>query len=653
MSNILVSEINGFKLYNLSKGRTLQELLESVNFNYKKLKRNEEYSNRIELIQDFTFPIASSCMKLSDDGSHMFCAGVYAPRLKIFDLNEMTLKVERGVDSEVRRVCPISDDFTKCALLLEDRSIELHAQYGKHHVVRIPKFGRDMIYNKYTAELLSCGTGNDVWRLNLNEGRFMKSYETEIEGINSIKYNHSLNILGACGAEGKIEIWDLRSHSKAAYLPASDVFNSNQTNSLYNNFFNGKVENTSIEFSNFLMAVGNKTGCSSVFDLRYPNPLFTVKHSYKLPIISVRFHDTSESIITVDSKLIKFSNAKTGKIISNVEANHNINDFEIYQGSGMFFTANESPKMDIFFAPGLGPAPKWCSFIEKITEELEENNTNTLAEDKKFLDQKALEELSCTNLIGTKFLTPYMHGYFMDLKMYKKLKALAEPFNYQKYLDEKKQEKINKILDNKIIIKNKGKTISSTNNAKSSEKNSNEIEVKVNQELTNRSEVVNDSRFASKLFGNEDFKIDYNSSVFKQKRMKEKTSLMKANNDNSDLKAIIENEYDNNNTLSLNEDSKPSKSKDMIVNKDILELRDKINRKKAQNKGLVFNKTTPDSVSYADKVKSLVREDLHSLEGNLKSKLRNEQIKSTKQDKKKQIINNKEGRRLLYPGKSK
>jgi ribosome biogenesis protein ENP2 len=647
MSNILVSEINGFKLYNLSKGRTLQELLESVNFNYKRLKRNEEYSNRIELIQDFTFPIASSCMKLSDDGSHMFCAGVYAPRLKIFDLNEMTLKVERGVDSEVRRVCPISDDFTKCALLLEDRSIELHAQYGKHHVVRIPKFGRDMIYNKYTAELISCGTGNDIWRLNLNEGRFMKSYETEIEGINSIRYNNKLNILGACGTEGKIEIWDLRTHSKAAYLPVSDVYNSNQTNLLYNNFFNGKIENTSIEFSNFLMAVGNKSGSSAVFDLRYPNPLFTVKHSYKLPIISVKFHDTSDSIITVDSKLIKFSNSKTGKIISNVEANHNINDFEIYQGSGMFFTANESPKMDIFFAPGLGPAPKWCSFIEKITEELEENNTNTLAEDKKFLDQKALEELSCTNLIGTKFLTPYMHGYFMDLKMYKKLKSLAEPFNYQKYLEEKKQEKINKILDNKIIIKNKSKIIGSNTKA---DKNVSDIEVKVNQELVNKDDVVNDSRFASKLFGNEDFKIDYNSTVFKQKRMKEKKSLLKENNDNSDLKAIIENEYDNN-ALDLNEDSKRGKSKDMIVNKDILELREKINRKKAQNKRLLFSNNITEGVSYEEKVKNLVKEDLHSLEGNLKSKIKNEQIKSIKLEKKKQMQNNKEGRRLLYPGK--
>lgn len=34
--------------------------------------------------------------------------------------------------------------------------------------------------------------------------------------------------------------------------------------------------------------------------------------------------------------------------------------------------ANEAPKMLQYFMPAIGTAPKWCSYLETITEELEE-----------------------------------------------------------------------------------------------------------------------------------------------------------------------------------------------------------------------------------------------------------------------------------------
>lgn len=36
------------------------------------------------------------------------------------------------------------------------------------------------------------------------------------------------------------------------------------------------------------------------------------------------------------------------------------------------FMANDAPKMLQFFVPSIGVAPKWCSYLESITEELEE-----------------------------------------------------------------------------------------------------------------------------------------------------------------------------------------------------------------------------------------------------------------------------------------
>jgi ribosome biogenesis protein ENP2 len=38
-------------------------------------------------------------------------------------------------------------------------------------------------------------------------------------------------------------------------------------------------------------------------------------------------------------------------------------------------------------------APKWCPFIENITEELEEDTTNTVYDEYKFLSLEDLEKI--------------------------------------------------------------------------------------------------------------------------------------------------------------------------------------------------------------------------------------------------------------------
>jgi ribosome biogenesis protein ENP2 len=51
----------------------------------------------------------------------------------------------------------------------------------------------------------------------------------------------------------------------------------------------------------------------------------------------------------------------------------------------LFLVANEDHRIGTFFVPALDTAPKWCPFIENITEELEEENTNTIYDEYKFL----------------------------------------------------------------------------------------------------------------------------------------------------------------------------------------------------------------------------------------------------------------------------
>jgi hypothetical protein len=46
--------------------------------------------------------------------------------------------------------------------------------------------------------------------------------------------------------------------------------------------------------------------------------------------------------------------------------------------------------MSAFYIPQLGPAPKWCSFLENITEEMEDQTTRNVYEDYKFIERSEL-----------------------------------------------------------------------------------------------------------------------------------------------------------------------------------------------------------------------------------------------------------------------
>lgn len=102
--------------------------------------------DKIELIADFEFNNVATNIEVSNDGYYLVGAGTYPPRIKIFETQEMSVKCERGIDAEVLKVKILSDDYSKIALLLGDRNIELHAQYGRHFRIRTPKIGRDMAY---------------------------------------------------------------------------------------------------------------------------------------------------------------------------------------------------------------------------------------------------------------------------------------------------------------------------------------------------------------------------------------------------------------------------------------------------------------------------------------------------------------------------
>ncbi|KAK4989918.1 hypothetical protein LTR28_001537, partial [Elasticomyces elasticus] len=157
-----LSNASTVPVYTISGSSTARPLPEWLARKRKRsLKTDPEYANRIELLQDFEFEEASSCLSLS-----------YSRHTNT--LNETFVL--------------LSPDATKSLHLQSDRQLELHRPEGLLHSVRLPRYGRDLLYSKRSAEALipSVGVNEDgngeVFRLNLEIGRFMKAYELDVGG---------------------------------------------------------------------------------------------------------------------------------------------------------------------------------------------------------------------------------------------------------------------------------------------------------------------------------------------------------------------------------------------------------------------------------------------------------------------------------------
>lgn len=56
---------------------------------------------QVELVQDLEFPAACHRMKATSDGQFLFATGIHAPRLRVYELGQLSMKFERHFDSEI------------------------------------------------------------------------------------------------------------------------------------------------------------------------------------------------------------------------------------------------------------------------------------------------------------------------------------------------------------------------------------------------------------------------------------------------------------------------------------------------------------------------------------------------------------------------
>ncbi|KAL3644525.1 hypothetical protein CASFOL_009705 [Castilleja foliolosa] len=147
---------------------------------------NENYLQRVDLIHDLGFETATSRIKLSPDGEYVIASGIYPPQVKVYELRELSLKFERHLISEIINFQVLDDDYSKIAFLCADRSICLHAKYGSHYSLRIPRMGRDIAYDSWYCDVICAASSPDPYRINLEQGRFLSSLSTQSPALNVV-----------------------------------------------------------------------------------------------------------------------------------------------------------------------------------------------------------------------------------------------------------------------------------------------------------------------------------------------------------------------------------------------------------------------------------------------------------------------------------
>lgn len=542
------SSFNGCKVYNLSSGKTIPEWIS--NTKKRALAKDVEYSRRLELIQDFEMTTAAQCIRMTNDHEHIIVTGVYPPLIRCYTTSDMAMKFQRGLTCDIIAMQTLSDDFGKLVFLQSDRTLSFHAPYGSHYSLRVPKFGRDLSYNTSNCDLYVSASGNEVYRLNLETGQFKEPFALSYEGCNKISQNNVHHNLVAYGGEGgHCEFWDVRARKAVSKM------NSNVNNDVYSyQYASGDKshEITAMKFDSdgLTFGLGTYGGVCSIYDIRSKNPLHVKEHQYGVPIVDISYHNSSRHIITTDKKIIKIwerEESHMGKITTNIETPADINDVLLVNDqrgeTGLLMVAGEQSRIMTYFIPQLGPAPRWCSFLDSLTEELEESNNsseqhNVIYDDYKFLTLKEVEDLGATGLLGTPMLKGYMHGFFIEMKLYSKLRAVSKPFEYEEHRKKlirdkiaakrqsritplKRLPKVNKALAEKYMRRD-GLVDGKSNNKKNinddggiddhNVDDSGDGGVKKSSKSKNTPLI--DERFA-KLFENEEFEVDENDLEYK------------------------------------------------------------------------------------------------------------------------------------------
>ncbi|KAF6030675.1 hypothetical protein EB796_011023 [Bugula neritina] len=323
--------------------------------------------------------------------------------------------------------------------------LEFHHRYGKLFRTRVPTFGRDLAYHFPSCDLYIAAYGNEIYRLNLEQGRFLNPIKTNSNEVTCCEFNPEHQLFTCGTGHGHVECWDPRTRFRVGTLDCA-IATYQESN------IESVPQVTSLKYKDGLnLGVGTSCGQVLLYDIRSKKPYLVKDHNYELPIKSIQFQPGKNIVLSMDKRIMKMWDGNTN----------------------------------------LGSAPSWCSYLDNITEELEETSTPQVYEDFQFVTRAELEEIGLSDLIGKPFVKAFMHGFFMDVRLYKKAKSVSEPFARHDYEKKRVQQMILEKTDDRVKSKYKRPTVNK------------ELAQKM-QEQEKDGGLLKDDRFAS-LFHNPDF----------------------------------------------------------------------------------------------------------------------------------------------------
>jgi len=226
------------------------------------------------------------------------------------------------------------------------------------------------------------------------------------------------------------------------------------------------------------VGVGTGSGHVLLFDLRSPTARLVKDHGYASPVVSLKLHPDGRHALSADAHAVKVWGRAAGDTVAAVEPDARVAHTAIPGGSGLVCVAVEAPRVRSYYIPALGPAPRWCSHLDAFTDEADEAEeaaararrvaggagagaggagalpvggaADSVYANYKFVTAAELGDLGLEALRGTALAKPYLHGFFVDLRLYRKAADAASPFAYDEYRERRAAEAVAREQESRI-----------------------------------------------------------------------------------------------------------------------------------------------------------------------------------------------------------
>ncbi|TNJ28040.1 Glycine-rich protein [Giardia muris] len=433
----ITTSINDVKVYNVTPGKSVPSFLSKKE--QQRLQESKDDQPHLDIIQELAFPTLSTKARFSPDGRYLGAIGCYPPMLRLYDLNQTALKVQRNTCSEIIDFQFLSSDYQLIALIEGDRNVEFHNKGGHVCKLRVPRTPRCTAFDPHTPQLVIGGIGPDIYRIDLQEGRFRTTWtlpqklDSEGFGINALAYSLDTCLTFAVDPIS-LTVYDARTRGgivSAIQLPDEGTA-------------------IAVDATGLRVAVGLATSDILLYDIRSAVPLQTFTHHSDLPIHSLEFHisHSTKTLLSADSRSIRMFRYETigeernGSLFCTIEPEVTMNSFVTFPGSGLILVPSEDMSVGAFYVPELGPAPTFAAFLDNLAAELGRATQHSAYEDFYFISREELSSLNLESLIDSPLCVPYMHGYYIGKALYNRARVVMNPEEYKELPVKEQKEAI-------------------------------------------------------------------------------------------------------------------------------------------------------------------------------------------------------------------